>query len=681
MRYLSIRLKLFLLLGFAASILLVGGIAGIGESRKIQEDWDRFESVVEGKRSHLLQIRAGLGYGGLIHVYKNYVIRGLQGRSDYYDTFGLLEADLLAEIEAYRALGVTETEEASLVQLGRLISEYRAGIDDVRSNINRAERSVFGEDPVSVSSIDAIVAIDDAPYLQALQSLSSELDQATSRQAERVDQVIDETTRAIEVAVPVGVILLLFGGLFLARNITRPVNELVVQSQRLAAGDLQVQASASGNDELAVLARSFNQMTEQLRLSIANTEAQQARLKAILNSTVDGLITINSQGIIQAFNGSAERIFGFAADEVMGKNVSLVMPSPHKEEHDRYLARYMRGERGRLGHQEREFDGQRKDGSLVPLAVRVSEMKHAGERLFIGTVQDITERQRLAAEREALIQAITETARSLGRASSQILTTTMQQASGAREQAQAVSETVVTLEEVSQTATQAAEHAQTVAVSSVNAAQVGKSGREFVEETVVNMGRVQERVSSVTDGIMALAEQAKTIGKIIHTVGDIAERTNLLALNATIEASRAGEHGAGFRVVAREVKALAGQSKKSTSQVRKILHEIQRATDTAVAATKDCTTTVDSSIGVVEKANATIQSLSGTIANSARTSSQIAGSANQQAAGMNQIYHAIKDIERAASDSLRASEETERAAEDLNTLGHRLTELLAEYAA
>lgn len=678
-RYLSIRLKLFVLLGFAAAILLAGGIAGVRKSVQIQQDWDQFENVVERKRSHLMQIRANLGYGGLIHVYKNFIIRGLQGRSDYYDAFLVKEERLITELDGYRALGVTDTEEANLLQIGQMVAEYRTGIDAARATISRAQRPVFGEVVGSVSSIDALVAIDDEPYLAALQSLSSELDRATDAQADRVSQIISETTSAIEIAVPIGVILLLFGGLLLARNITRPVKELVRQSQRLAEGDLNVRATSAGNDELAVLAKSFNKMTEQLRVSVAKTEAQQARLSMILDSTVDGLVTIDTKGLIQDFNGSAESIFGYSSAEAVGQNLSLIMPSPHKELHDDYVARYLRGETT-LKKGGRELEGQRKDGNVVPVSVRVSEMEHAGERLFIGTVRDVTERQRLEKEREEMIAAITETAASLGAASTQILGTAMEQASGTREQAEAVTETVATLEEVSQTAAQAATRAQRVAASSLDASKVGESGRRYVEETVARMSQVQDQVSSLTQRITELAAQAQTIGEIIHTVSDIAERTNLLALNATIEASRAGEHGAGFRVVAREVKALAGQSKKSTAQIRTILEQIQLATDTAVAATKKCTATVDGSIGVAEKANTTIQSLSGTIAEAAHASSQIAGSADQQATGMRQIYQAIKDIERAATHSLVASEETERAAGDLNSLGVRLKALLIAYS-
>src|SRR3546814_12548974 len=85
------------------------------------------------------------------------------------------------------------------------------------------------------------------------------------------------------------------------------------------------------------------------------------------------------------------------------------------------------------------------------------------------------------------------------------------------------------------------------------------------------MGAVKEQTELMAENVLGLAEQAQSIGEIIASVAEIAEQTNLLAINAGIEASRAGEHGPGFAVVAREIKELAGEAKKSTSQIRQIL--------------------------------------------------------------------------------------------------------------
>jgi two-component system, LuxR family, sensor kinase FixL len=121
---------------------------------------------------------------------------------------------------------------------------------------------------------------------------------------------------------------------------------------------------------------------------------REAHLRSILETVPDGMIVIDERGIIQSFSAAAERIFGYAAREVCGRNVSQLMPSPHREHHDDYLARYLRtGERHIVGI-GRVVAGQRKDGSTFPMELAVGEVKQGDRRLFTGFVRDISERQR-----------------------------------------------------------------------------------------------------------------------------------------------------------------------------------------------------------------------------------------------------------------------------------------------
>ena len=119
-----------------------------------------------------------------------------------------------------------------------------------------------------------------------------------------------------------------------------------------------------------------------------------ALLRSILETVPDAMVVIDHQGGILLFSSAAERLFGYDADEVRGRNVSMLMPSPYREQHDAYLARYMAtGERRIIGI-GRVVVGQRKDGGTFPMELAVGEVKHEGERLFTGFVRDLTERQR-----------------------------------------------------------------------------------------------------------------------------------------------------------------------------------------------------------------------------------------------------------------------------------------------
>lgn len=126
----------------------------------------------------------------------------------------------------------------------------------------------------------------------------------------------------------------------------------------------------------------------------------EARLRAILETAVEGIITISETGIIESFNLAAEKMFGYRADEVLGRNVSMLMPGPHRDRHDNYLAAYRRTGHAKIIGIGREVAGRRKNGAIFPMDLSVSEVKLADRRIFTGFIRDITERKRL--EREIL---------------------------------------------------------------------------------------------------------------------------------------------------------------------------------------------------------------------------------------------------------------------------------------
>jgi PAS domain S-box-containing protein len=122
------------------------------------------------------------------------------------------------------------------------------------------------------------------------------------------------------------------------------------------------------------------------------------RLRAILETAVEGIITIDERGIIESFNLAAERIFGYKAKEVIGRNVSVLMPSPYREQHDTYIGNYLRTGHAKIIGTGREIVARRKNGTVFPMDLSVSEVRLADRRLFTGFIRDITERKRLEKE-------------------------------------------------------------------------------------------------------------------------------------------------------------------------------------------------------------------------------------------------------------------------------------------
>jgi two-component system sensor kinase FixL len=126
--------------------------------------------------------------------------------------------------------------------------------------------------------------------------------------------------------------------------------------------------------------------------------SSEARWRSIVESAVDGIVVIDSRGRIESFNAAAERLFGYAEGDVVGQNINILMPSPYHEEHDGYMARYLRtGERHIIGI-GREVTGKRRDGTLFPVHLSVGEMSVNGERKFTGILHDLSARIRIEAQ-------------------------------------------------------------------------------------------------------------------------------------------------------------------------------------------------------------------------------------------------------------------------------------------
>lgn len=136
---------------------------------------------------------------------------------------------------------------------------------------------------------------------------------------------------------------------------------------------------------------------------------REERIKAIVNTTAEAIIAIDGSGLIEHFNPAAERMFGYAASEAIGQNISMLMPSPHREQHDSYIARYLQTGKPHIIGMRRELVGQRKDGSLFPLELAVSQVDH--REYFTATIHDLSTHRALE---QQLLSIAEQTQRQIG---------------------------------------------------------------------------------------------------------------------------------------------------------------------------------------------------------------------------------------------------------------------------
>jgi two-component system sensor kinase FixL len=136
----------------------------------------------------------------------------------------------------------------------------------------------------------------------------------------------------------------------------------------------------------------------QLKQAQALISKSENKFRRILETAIDPVISIDEKGIVLLCNPAAEQEFGYSSAEMVGQNIKMLMPSPYKEEHDGYLANYMRTGKAQIIGMVRELEGERKDGSVFPMELSVSEVLGDEQRSFTGVVRNITEHKEMIDE-------------------------------------------------------------------------------------------------------------------------------------------------------------------------------------------------------------------------------------------------------------------------------------------
>lgn len=226
-----------------------------------------------------------------------------------------------------------------------------------------------------------------------------------SLSAEKRERRIAQMRTAIEIG---SVLLVTVLGVVmfavLRLSVVRPISLLAHAIARVGEGARDVSLPTEWKDELGDVAKVFNRMQHLLRTS-------EARMRSVMDSVLEAVITIDERGTIESVNPPTEEIFGYTAAELIGRNVSLLMPEPYRSKHDHYLAHYLSTGKGNIiGRRGVELLGQRKNGETFSIELGLSEMCLDERRYFVGVIRDITERKRQSAaiEYQALHDALTD---------------------------------------------------------------------------------------------------------------------------------------------------------------------------------------------------------------------------------------------------------------------------------
>jgi len=264
------------------------------------------------------------------------------------------------------------------------------------------------------------------------------------------------------------------------------------------------------------------------------------------------------------------------------------------------------------------------------------------------------------------IEPIKEIASTIASSTAQIATTIQEQERVAAEQANSVSTTTRTMNELSASSRQCSEQAQLTVHAAREAIQVAENGGVYVAETLEGMTQLKQKVGEIASQIFKLNEQNNEIGNISKMVSDLANQTNMLALNAAVEAVRAGENGKGFSVVAGEIRKLAEQSRESARKINDLVMEIQDLINSTRSVTDAGNQTVNWGMNVTEETTGAFQEIAEAVKNVVINNQAIHLNTQQQAAAFLQVLEAMKALENASRETAAGISQTRLGTEQLN---------------
>ncbi|MEI6209206.1 MAG: methyl-accepting chemotaxis protein [Desulfuromonadales bacterium] len=279
----------------------------------------------------------------------------------------------------------------------------------------------------------------------------------------------------------------------------------------------------------------------------------------------------------------------------------------------------------------------------------------------------------------SIISQVSGTTSQVSTAATQLQSTADQIATAAEEVAGQSVTVATSSEEMSATARDISRNCTIASDISTRASSTATGGAAVVQETLVGMQNIAERVQESARTVANLGARSDQIGEIVGTIEDIADQTNLLALNAAIEAARAGEQGRGFAVVADEVRALAERTTRATKEIGAMIKGIQQETSGAVAGMENGVKDVEKGIVSSRKSGEALSQIVEAINDVSSQVHQIATAAEEQTAVTGEISSNIHQITDVVSETARGAHETASAASQLSTLAHGLQRLVGRF--
>ena len=294
---------------------------------------------------------------------------------------------------------------------------------------------------------------------------------------------------------------------------------------------------------------------------------------------------------------------------------------------------------------------------------------------------------------QGILKQVTETSTTLAAASTQLSTTATALSNGAEQTGQqsatasaAAEEMSVSMKNMTTTSEQMSSNIRSVATATEQMTETIGEIAKNAEQSAAVADRASQLAEVSNEKVGGLGDSADEIGKVIGTIQDIAEQTNLLALNATIEAARAGEAGKGFAVVASEVKDLANQSANAANDIRTRIEGIQGSATEAVTAIQEITTVITdvnevarTIAAAVEEQSITTREIAENVSQTASAADVVTANVSETTIASQEITENIAGVDRGAKQTADSAAETQSAGSEVSRLAEELGSLVGQF--